>query len=92
MQGAALWLGDAASHTHEEKSLSPRYRHNKPVIVSTSKRCVGTCDKESGAQNFVRNKGNSSEFQQNPISRVLGYPNIYPQCDTAFSLAAITNL
>lgn len=36
MQGAVLWLGDTASHTHEEKSLPPRYRHNKPVIVNTS--------------------------------------------------------
>lgn len=36
MQGAVLRLGDAASHTHEEKSLNPRYGHNKPVIVSTS--------------------------------------------------------
>lgn len=36
MQGAVLRLGDAASHTHEDKSLTPRYRHNKLVIVSTS--------------------------------------------------------
>lgn len=87
MQGAVLRLGDAASHTHEEKSLTPRYRHNKPVIVSTS-----SVINESEAQNFVQNKGNSSEFQQNPISRVLGNLNMYPQCNTAFPLAAITDL